>query len=38
MNTQIQNKGGFANNLTAQLSLLAVAVAVLIIIAWQYMW
>ena len=38
MNTQTQNKGGFANNLAAQLSLLAVAVAVLVIIAWQYMW
>jgi hypothetical protein len=38
MNTQTQNKGGFANNLAAQLGLLAVAVAVLVIIAWQYMW
>jgi hypothetical protein len=38
MNTQTQNKGGFANNLTAQIGLLAVAVAALIMIAWHYMW
>jgi hypothetical protein len=38
MNTQTEHKGGFANNFAAQMSLLAVAVAVLIVIAWQYMW
>jgi hypothetical protein len=32
------NKGGLANNLTAQLGLLAVAVVVLLIIAARYMW
>ena len=38
MNTQTQNKGSFANNLTAQLALLAVGVVVLLIIASRYMW
>jgi hypothetical protein len=38
MNAQTQNKGGFANNLAAQLSLLAVAVAVIVIFGWRYMW
>ena len=38
MNTQIGNKGGFANNLTAQLGLLAIAVVVMLIIASRYMW
>ena len=38
MNTQISNKGGLANNLAAQLGLLAVAVVVLIVIAARYLW
>jgi hypothetical protein len=38
MNTQTGNKGGLANNLTAQLGLLAIAVVVLCIVAWLYMW
>ena len=38
MTTQVGNKGGFANNLPAQLGLLAVAVVVLLILAWRYMW
>jgi len=36
---QSENKGrGLANNLTAQMGLLAVAVAVLLLIAWHYIW
>jgi hypothetical protein len=38
MSTQTDNKGGFANNLTAQLGLLAIAVVVLLLIAARYMW
>jgi hypothetical protein len=38
MNTQTGNKGGFANNLSAQLGVLAIAVVVLLILAWRYMW
>jgi hypothetical protein len=38
MNTQTENKSGFANNLTAQLGLLAVAVVVLLAIGWSYLW
>jgi hypothetical protein len=38
INTQFEKKGGFANNLPAQLGLLAIAVGVLLIIAWHYMW
>ena len=38
MDAQSSNKGGFANNLPAQLGLLAVAVAILLVIAWYYMW
>ena len=35
---QTGNKGGFANNLTAQLGLLAIAIAVLLFVAWRYVW
>jgi hypothetical protein len=39
MTMQSDNKGGgLANSLTAQLSLLAVAVVVLLIVAWRYLW
>jgi hypothetical protein len=37
MTTQT-NKGGFANNLAAQMAVLAVAVAILLVIAWRYVW
>ena len=39
MTMQSENKGhGLANNMAAQMALLAVAVAVLIVIAWFYIW
>ncbi len=37
--TQGKNKNrGFADNLPAQLALLAVAIVVLLIVAWRYLW
>ena len=33
-----QAKGGFANSLTAQMVVLAVAVVILLLIAWRYVW
>jgi hypothetical protein len=38
MNTQTSNKGGFANNLAAQMGVLVIAVAILMFIAWHYLW
>jgi len=38
MNTQIENKSGFANNLTAQILVLTAVVAVLLIVGVRYMW
>jgi hypothetical protein len=35
MNTQT-TKGGFANNLTAQMAVLVVAIAILLLLAWRY--
>ncbi len=32
------SKGGFANNLPAQLAVLAVAVIIVLALAWRYMW
>ena len=33
-----QAKGGFANSLMAQMVVLAVAVVILLLIAWRYVW
>ena len=38
MTTQTNTKGGFANNLPAQMAVLAIAVAILLVIAWRYVW
>ncbi len=38
MAAKSESKGGLANNLAAQLGLLAIAVVILIAIAWKYMW
>ncbi len=35
---QVENKGGFASNLTAQLVVLAALVVILVVIAARYMW
>ena len=35
MTTQT-HKGGFANNLMAQMAVLAIAMAILLVIAWRY--
>ncbi len=37
MNAQT-SKGSFANNLLAQLVVLAIAVLIVLAIAWRYMW
>jgi hypothetical protein len=38
MTTQTHTKGGFANNLMAQLAVLAIAAAIVLMIAWRYVW
>ena len=36
MTTQTNTKGGFANNLMAQMAVLAIAVAIVTAVAWRY--
>ena len=36
MTTQTNTKGGFANSLTAQMAALAIVVAIVLVIAWRY--
>jgi hypothetical protein len=38
MNTQIFNKGGFANNLWVQMAALVIATLVVIAVAAKYVW
>jgi hypothetical protein len=38
MNAPTDRKGGFANNLPLQLTLLVVAVVVVLALAWKYVW
>jgi hypothetical protein len=38
METQTSKKGGFANNLWAQLTALVIVVAILVVIAAAYIW
>ena len=39
MTMQSDNRGrGLANNLTAQLTVLAIAVVVVLLLAWRYIW
>ncbi len=38
MSMQSTNKGGFANNLPAQLGLLTIMVVILVVVAWAYLW
>jgi len=33
-----QTKGGFANNLTLQMVTLVVGIAILLFLAWRYLW
>jgi len=38
METQLDKKGGLANNLPLQMTALGVAALIIIVLAWKYLW